>query len=222
MTINEMTTKGERTRGEIVHAAHTLFLEKGYSGTSMRQIAARAGIALGGIYNHFDGKEDIFAAVFAERHPYLEVLPYLEQDIGSNLEDFLRAIATRMVQVLNERPDFLNLLFIEMIEFKGAHLPAFLDKILPRLQNFVTRFDTAAAATAVAARGKMRPLPASIILRSFLGMFISYAVSEHVMGILPMTLKGDALSYLIDIFLHGILQPESPTPPAQGDRAEVK
>ena len=140
------------------------------------------------------------------------MLPYLERDIGNNLEDFLRAIATRMVQVLNDRPDFLNLLFIEMIEFKGAHLPAFLDKILPRLQDFVARFEAAVPSE------KMRPLPAFIILRSFLGMFISYAVSEHVMGILPINLKGDALTYLIDIFLHGILLPES----TQGDRPEVK
>ena len=65
MTESETLTKGERTRAEIVHAAHGLFLEKGYSGASMRQIAVRAGIALSGIYNHFDSKEDIFAAVFA-------------------------------------------------------------------------------------------------------------------------------------------------------------
>ena len=66
---SENLSKGERTRQDILSAAHTLFLEQGYHGTSMRQIAYRAGIALGGIYNHFAGKEGIFTAVFEANHP---------------------------------------------------------------------------------------------------------------------------------------------------------
>ena len=49
----ETLSKGERTRQSILQAAYELFLEQGYAATSMRQIAERAGLALGGIYNHF-------------------------------------------------------------------------------------------------------------------------------------------------------------------------
>ena len=45
--------KGEHTRGSIINAAHSLFANQGYAATSMRQIAEEAGLALGGIYNHF-------------------------------------------------------------------------------------------------------------------------------------------------------------------------
>ncbi len=192
-------TRGETTRAQIIQAAHALFLEKGYSATSMRQIASRAGIALGGIYNHFDGKEDIFAAIFAERHPYLQIVPLLEEAQGDSLEDLLRDLIRRMVAVLAERPDFLNLMFIEMIEFKACHLPAFVDKMLPRLQNFVARLEVAQA------RERLRPVPVFMIVRAFLGMFVSYAISEQIIGSLPAEARSESLDYSIDIFLHGVL-----------------
>ena len=54
----ETQTKGETTRIAIEDAAVKLFMEHGYHATSMRQIAEHAGLALGGIYNHFSSKEE--------------------------------------------------------------------------------------------------------------------------------------------------------------------
>ncbi|MGQ9833477.1 MAG: TetR/AcrR family transcriptional regulator, partial [Candidatus Villigracilaceae bacterium] len=68
-------SKGERTRQAVMEAAYDLFLEQGYAATSMRQIAERAGLALGGIYNHFSGKEAIFGELILDRHPYHQILP---------------------------------------------------------------------------------------------------------------------------------------------------
>lgn len=45
---DETPTKGERTRIQIEDAAIELFMEHGYHATSMRQIAERANLALGG------------------------------------------------------------------------------------------------------------------------------------------------------------------------------
>jgi len=62
--VNEPLRKGEATQARILDTAHALFMEQGYHGTSMRQIAERARITLGGIYNHFASKEAIWEAVF--------------------------------------------------------------------------------------------------------------------------------------------------------------
>jgi AcrR family transcriptional regulator len=70
MTGKETVKKGEATRLTIENAAIQLFLEQGYHATSMRQIARGAGVALGGIYNHFSSKEQIFDQVLIEKHPY--------------------------------------------------------------------------------------------------------------------------------------------------------
>ena len=45
--LKENISKGDRTRQAIEEAAYDLFLEQGFSATSMRQIAKHAGIALG-------------------------------------------------------------------------------------------------------------------------------------------------------------------------------
>ena len=65
----EKLKKGDVTRLAIEDAALELYMEQGYHATSMRQIADRSGLALGGIYNHFGGKEQIFEALIVDRHP---------------------------------------------------------------------------------------------------------------------------------------------------------
>lgn len=47
------------TDQRILEAATALFSEKGYHGTSMREVAAAIGIKAGSLYNHFPGKEDL-------------------------------------------------------------------------------------------------------------------------------------------------------------------
>jgi len=50
-------------RVRVLDAAAQLFVEQGYAGTTLRQIAAAAGIKAGSIYHHFDSKEALFVAV---------------------------------------------------------------------------------------------------------------------------------------------------------------
>ncbi len=53
-------------RWRITEAASTLFLEKGFKGTSMTAIARLVGVTPGALYWHFKSKADIFAAVLEE------------------------------------------------------------------------------------------------------------------------------------------------------------
>lgn len=50
-------------RGRILTAAAELMVESGWPGTTVAQIAERAGIGKGAVYREFDGKEEILAAV---------------------------------------------------------------------------------------------------------------------------------------------------------------
>lgn len=58
-------TKGDRTREEIIRKAAVLFNELGYTAASMQEITRATGIQRGGIYNHFESKEQLAAESFA-------------------------------------------------------------------------------------------------------------------------------------------------------------
>ncbi|RYZ30923.1 MAG: TetR family transcriptional regulator, partial [Propionibacteriaceae bacterium] len=49
-------------REQIVVAAGAEFSERGYAGTSVAQVAARAGFTKGAVYSNFGGKPELFAA----------------------------------------------------------------------------------------------------------------------------------------------------------------
>lgn len=60
-------TKGERTRQRILQAALELFSEQGFSTTSVRDIAAKAGITHVGLMHHFPTKDDMLVRILEFR-----------------------------------------------------------------------------------------------------------------------------------------------------------
>jgi len=60
-------SKGERTRARIAEAAFALFAEKGYEATSMRDIATRAGCAVGLLYRYFPRRESFALELYREQ-----------------------------------------------------------------------------------------------------------------------------------------------------------
>ena len=84
-------------RAKILEAALTCFLENGYHQTGVRDIAKRAGVSLGNLYNHFPGKHDVLVEIAAleraDLEPFLKMLmkPGSPQAI---LEKFIKAYAT--------------------------------------------------------------------------------------------------------------------------------
>ncbi len=196
--------KGERTRADIIEAAHDLFIQNGYHGTSMRQIATQAGIALGGIYNHFAGKEDIFREVVLAYHPYHEILPIIANTEYETIADLLHNAATLIDTTLSARPDIFNLMFIEMVEFKSQHLPELFERVFPIVQKILFRFMDAGDVT--------RTIPIPILMRTFFGTILGYFVTKTVLGDnVPPEFRENALHHFIDIYLHGILKPETPS-----------
>lgn len=57
-------TKSEKTKQYIIEQAAPLFNKKGYAGTSMNDIMIATGLAKGGVYGHFESKDEIAAAAF--------------------------------------------------------------------------------------------------------------------------------------------------------------
>ena len=81
-------------RRKILEAAVMCFLENGYHQTGVRDIATRAGVSLGNLYNHFPGKHDVLVEIAdlerAEFEPFLKQL----NKPGSVLKSFDRFVAS--------------------------------------------------------------------------------------------------------------------------------
>ncbi len=69
---------GQRTRQAILDAALALFAQKGYFGTSLRDVAGAVGVRESALYNYFPSKDALFDALIdADQHVKLERLAVL-------------------------------------------------------------------------------------------------------------------------------------------------
>jgi AcrR family transcriptional regulator len=83
----------EARPAELMAAALELFVEKGFVGTRLEDVAARAGVSKGTLYLYFDSKEALFKAVIQEG-----ILPILEQ--GAGLVDGFKGSAADLLRAL--------------------------------------------------------------------------------------------------------------------------
>lgn len=78
------TANDELSRASILDTARTLFIEKGYDNTSMRQVASALNCSHGAIYYHFKNKAELFHAIIEEDFLLLDGL--MDEIFASTME----------------------------------------------------------------------------------------------------------------------------------------
>ncbi|HMZ07349.1 MAG TPA: TetR/AcrR family transcriptional regulator [Anaerolineales bacterium] len=196
----EIITKGERTRQQIEDAAIELFMEQGYHATSMRQIAERAELALGGIYNHFKSKDEIFEAIIVDKHPYKRILPLVQEAEGETMEDFLSHAARVVITELTSQPYYIKLMMIEIVEFNGVHGASLIKEIAPKLLPVFERI--------IRTKKNLRITHPAVLLRSFIGMVLSYLLTDIMISnsMLSKLMPKNPMDAYVDIYMHGIIK----------------
>jgi AcrR family transcriptional regulator len=87
--------QGTTTRNALLDAARTLFGEHGYAATSLDEIARAAKVTKGALYHHYDGKQELFAAVYEQVKREVSeraATAFLEPDPWENLYAGCRAM----------------------------------------------------------------------------------------------------------------------------------
>tara|TARA_R110002110_G_scaffold404606_1_gene623109 strand:- start:129579 stop:130148 length:570 start_codon:yes stop_codon:yes gene_type:complete len=132
---------GEATRREIERSALELFVEKGVSETSIKDISRRANIADGTMYRHYESKNSLAEKIFVSAYLYMtnkiahrvaaletldEKLSYIINyfcksfDGNKMLLTFLLRMQYSQSQHINENPNSVYKTLIRVFE---AHLP---------------------------------------------------------------------------------------------------
>jgi AcrR family transcriptional regulator len=93
--------KRARTRRKLIEAVSAIIREKGYVHVSMEAVAARAGVTRGSIYGNFRDRNDLIAAVGAERAPRVFPAP----TPGANLRTQMRAVGKTVAEAARRHRD---------------------------------------------------------------------------------------------------------------------
>lgn len=98
------------SRERLLHAAIEAFAERGYDGTSLRDIADRAGVGFQLIGYHFGAKEDLWLAAVQDAYEYFATFTQNvrlgpEGDPAAQFRDFVRQLIARA----NEHPHLLRI-----------------------------------------------------------------------------------------------------------------
>ncbi|HVC07903.1 MAG TPA: TetR/AcrR family transcriptional regulator [Solirubrobacterales bacterium] len=115
------SVKQARTRAALIATAAGVFARRGYAAASVEEIAEQAGYSHGAVYSNFDGKADLFLAVFED---YVagraRELAATQADLGEDaaLEARARALADQwMERFARDRESFV--LHMEFIAHAG-------------------------------------------------------------------------------------------------------
>ncbi len=120
----------EQTRQKIVMAALKAFGEKGYSSTTVSQIAKEAGISKGLIYHYFSGKEDVLKGIFDMM--VVEGQSLMEDWEKKTPKEQLRQLITGSIHFMKAQPHIMR--FMTALAIQPAVM-ANLEEVLEAQKN---------------------------------------------------------------------------------------
>ncbi|CAN7761571.1 TetR/AcrR family transcriptional regulator [Paenibacillus sp. LjRoot153] len=92
--------KGQMTKEHIIRESAGLFNTKGYTGASLSEIIDRCGIRKGGIYNHFESKDELALAAFD--YSFSQILGFFSKALenAKNSKERLLAICKVYIEII--------------------------------------------------------------------------------------------------------------------------
>ncbi len=184
----------------ILTAAREIFGEKGYHNTTSEEIAKRAGVGKGTIYQYFESKQDVF---FQMHILYLEqysenVTALIQED--STFEQNMRRLVHFHLDHLQDLSQF-GTQFISKIDLSTISN----EEGCTIIKEFKERLgiEQYQLITVAQQRDEIKTIDADLLISCMMGMFIGLA---HTIGMRQLTEEDKLLleDWLIDWMMHGL------------------
>jgi AcrR family transcriptional regulator len=194
--------KKNTTKQRLLDATLKLISEKGYLGSTTREIAQEAGVTELTLFRHFGTKEKLFEALL-RNHTFLprlkELLPELD---GLSYGDSLRLIATRFLLSLKERKSMVKIMYSEVTIY-----PEKIKKLYKKFADDL-RLTLASYFRGLQKQGLLRTVSPEMAAQLFLGMLFSYFRSEEIMreGGMKKQAMEKNIKEFVDIFMFGTMK----------------
>ncbi|MFZ3266864.1 MAG: TetR/AcrR family transcriptional regulator [Terriglobales bacterium] len=129
-----------KNRLKIELAAQKLFTRQGFHGTTVREIAKKAGISIGKLYLYYPNKEDIFIGLVQRMDRKMEALRRSEllPLMQSPDPDSLKKLGMAVGRIVSENLDYWRLMYVDVVEFRHKHFIHSYREIAGGLRNYST------------------------------------------------------------------------------------
>jgi AcrR family transcriptional regulator len=202
---------GEERRQQIVRIAMKLFSQRGFRGTTTKEIAQAAGISEAMVFRHFATKEELYAAILDDKACAGEMTRMCEMVAGAvergDDRAVFKSLATAMLQHHEHDREFLRLLLFSALE---GH------KLFEMFQNKNVREMAQYLCSYISERqraGALRSVEPMVAGRAFIGMIVYHSLVTTLFDksrdLLDMTSDRAAHEYT-EIFLRGISTETAP------------
>jgi AcrR family transcriptional regulator len=194
---------GDERRQEIIRAAMDVFSRSGFSGSTTRKIAERAGISEAMIYSHFKDKEELYSAIIDQKMQESEPLYYpLDAMRKKDDERVFATIVSNFMQRYSQDTTFLRLLLFSALEgheLAGMFVAGPVRRFFEFLAEYIReRID----------EGAFNPVDPEIASRCLVGMVNYFILLKKIFGdeTLQSIESKAAIETMVNIFCRGIMK----------------
>ncbi|MEO6333774.1 MAG: TetR/AcrR family transcriptional regulator [Pyrinomonadaceae bacterium] len=170
----------DQRREQILQTAVNLFSQRGFKGTTTKEIAKAAGVSEAIIFRHFATKDELYGAILDSKscRDGLHRFPWESND---PLQEALRRkddfgvfynLALQAMDNQQEDERFMRLLFYSALE-KHELADRFFGEFISHVYGFIGEYVRERQVD-----GAMREINAAIVVRAFLGMLIHHSLNN--------------------------------------------
>ncbi|AOT69747.1 TetR/AcrR family transcriptional regulator [Geosporobacter ferrireducens] len=200
-----MDTKLETTEERIIQAAIEIFAQKGYNGTTTKEIAVKAGVAEGTIFRYFPKKQDLLHGILYKAievmvpkiagHGIVEIF---DHNVEKSDREILITFMKNRLEMIQQHFSIIKVILNE-VQYHSDIEDLWFQKIIPPIKGIIDRFFAEGMR-----KGRFRQYHPSILTGIMVGAAIMSILLQRYEDLAEGLTKEEIIEQMADVLLNGI------------------